>query len=89
MICQLFIPLCLYADDSGLKFWNKDVHTIEHYLNKDFVHSCQTLEDNKLRIHLGEDKTKCILFGLKQKSKSAGKLNIMCNGIEENSNTQK
>ena len=38
--------------------------------------------DNKLSIHPGEDKTKCILFGLKRKLKNAGKLNIMYNGIE-------
>ena len=30
----------------------------------------------------GEDKTKCILFGSKQKLKNAGKLNIMYNVIE-------
>ena len=29
--------LLLYADDSGLTFWHKDVQTIEHQLNKDFV----------------------------------------------------
>ena len=38
--------------------------------------------DNKLSIHPGEDKTKCILFGSKRKLKNAGKLNIMYNGIE-------
>ena len=37
---------------------------------------------NKLSIHLGEDKTKCLLFGSKLKLKNAGKLNIMYNGIE-------
>ena len=37
---------------------------------------------NKLSIHFGENKTKCILFGSKQKLKNAGKLNIMYNGIE-------
>ena len=39
------------------------------------------LVDNKLIIHLGEDKIKCILFGSNQKLKNTGKLNIMYIGI--------
>ena len=50
----------LYADDSGLTFQHKDVHTIEHQLNKDFT--CEWFVYNKLNIHFGEDKTECILF---------------------------
>ena len=38
--------------------------------------------DNKLSIHLVEDKRKCILFSSKLNFKNAGKLNIMYNGIE-------
>ena len=74
--------LFLYADDSGLTFQHKDVHTIEHQLNKDFTNLCEWFVDNKLSIHLGEDKTKCILFGLKLKLENAGKLNTMYNGIK-------
>ena len=73
--------LLLYGDDSGLTFQHKHVHTIEHRLNKDFANLCEWFVDNKLSIHLGEEKTKCILFGLKYKLKNAGKLNIMHNGI--------
>ena len=73
--------LFLYADDSGLTFQHKHVHTIEHQLNKDFTNLCEWFVDNKLSIHLGEEKTKCILFGLKYKLKNAGKFNIMHNGI--------
>ena len=40
----------------------KDVTEIENVLNKDFVNVCDWLVDNKLSIHFGEDKTKCILF---------------------------
>ena len=76
--CDLF----LYADDSGLTFQHKDVHKIEHQLNKDFANLCECFVDNKLSIHLGKEKTKCILFGSKLKLKNAGKLNIMYNGIE-------
>ena len=58
-------------------------HTIEHQLNKGFANLCEWFKENKLSNHLGEDKTKCILFGLTHtKLKSTGKLNIMYNGIE-------
>ena len=43
---------------------------------------CEWYIDNKLSIHLGEDKTKSIFFGSKHKLKNAGKLNIMYNEIE-------
>ena len=72
----------LYADDSSLTFQHKDVYTIEHQLNQDFVNLCEWFVDNKLSIHLGEEKTKCIFFGSKLKLKNAGKLNIMYNGIK-------
>ena len=72
----------LYADDSGLTFQHKHVHTIEHQLNKDFANLWRWFVDNKLSIHLGEEKAKCIPFGSKLKLKNAGKLNITYNGIE-------
>ena len=68
--------------DSGSTFQDKDVHTIEHQLNKDSSNLCEWFVDNKLSTHLGEDKTKCILFGSKHKLKNDGKLNIMYNAIE-------
>ena len=74
--------LLLYADDSGLTFQHKHVYTIEYQLNKDFANLCKWFVGSKLSIHLGEEKTKCILFGSKLKLKNAGKLNIMFNGIE-------
>ena len=76
--------LFLYGDDSGLTFQHKDVHTIEHQLNKDFANLCEWFVDNKLSVPLGEEKTKCIFFGSKLKLKNAGKLNIMYNRIEIN-----
>ena len=54
--------LFLYVDDSGLTLQHKDVHTIAHQLNMNFANLCEWFVDNKLSIHLGEDKTKCILF---------------------------
>ena len=74
--------LLLYADNCSQTFQHKDVHTIEHQLNKDFANLCEWSVENKLSIPLGEDKTKCILFGSKFKLKNTGKLNIMYNGIE-------
>ena len=59
--------LLLYADNSSLTFQHKHVHTIEHQLNKDFTNLCEWFVENKLSIHLGEEKPKCILFGSKLK----------------------
>ena len=78
----IHFDLFLYADNSGLTFHCKHVHIIQHQSNKDFVNLCEWFLDNKLSIHLGEGKTKCILFGSKLKLKNAGKLHVMYNGIE-------
>ena len=59
--CDLF----LYADDSCLVYQHKDGEQIERNLNKNFSGVCDWFVDNKLKIHFGEDKTKCILFGTK------------------------
>ena len=64
--CNLF----LYADDTCLVFQNKDVKDIEKQLNEDFANICDWFIDNKLSIHLGEDKTKSILFASKRKIKN-------------------
>ena len=45
-------------------------------LNKDFENVCNWFIDNKLSIHIGEDKTKSILFASKHKVKSVRKLNV-------------
>ena len=74
--------LFLYADDSGLAFQHKNINEINQKLNKDFHNLCLWFVDNKLSIHFGEDKTKCILFGSKRKIKNAGKLEISFNNIE-------
>ena len=74
--------LFLYVDDTGLVFQHKDINKMNKQLNKDFHNICLWFIDNKLSIHFGEDKTKCILFGSKQKMKHAGKLEISFNNIE-------
>ena len=68
--------LLLYADDSCLAYTNKDVKYIEQKLNKDFNSIVEWLVDNKLSIHLGQDKTKSILFGNKRVMKHQQKLEI-------------
>ena len=80
----LHFDLFLYAEYSGLTFQHKDVYTIEHKLNKDIANLCEWFVDNKVSIHLGEEKTKCILFGSKLKLNNAGMLNIIHNGTEIN-----
>ena len=76
--------LFLYADDLGLIFQCKDVHTTEHQLNKEFTNLCERLLDSKLCIHILEQNTKCILFDSTQKLKKCGKHSVMHNGIEIN-----
>ena len=70
--------LFLHADDSGLTFQRKDVHTIEHQLNKDFANLCQWFEDNKLSIHLVKGKSKCILLGSRQEKINTLERLILC-----------
>ena len=70
--CDLF----LYADDSCLVYQHKDVSKIEQNPNKNFSNICDWFVDNKLSIHFGEDKTKCILPGTKQKLNKTSNLDI-------------
>ena len=67
----------LYADTCIL-FSNENVSSIKKkHLNVDFNSLCEWFIDNKLSIHLGEDKTKFILFNKGNKKYSA--LNITRN----------
>ena len=70
--CELF----LYADDSCLVYQHRDAKAIETKLNNNFSSVCNWFVDNKLSIHFGEDKTKCILFGTKKRLKKDINLNI-------------
>ena len=70
--CDLF----LYTDDSCLVYQHKDVKEIGRNLNKNFADVCDWFVDNKLRIHLGEGKTKCILFGTKYRINKVSSLDI-------------
>ena len=55
--------LFLYADGFCLAYQHTDVSKIEQNLNKNFSNIYDWFVDNKLSIHSGEDKKKCILFG--------------------------
>ena len=68
--------LFLYADDSCLVYQHRDIKAIETKLNSNFSSVCNLLVDNKLGIHFGEDKTKCLLFGTKKRLKKEKNLNI-------------
>ena len=68
--------LLLYADDSCLVFGDTNVNEIEKQLNRNFNFLCDWFVDNKLSIHFGEDKTKSILFGRKNKHTDKIKLDI-------------
>ena len=59
--CELF----LYADDTCLTFQHENVKEIEDQLNLNFYRLCDWFINNKLSIHLGEDKTKSIPIGTK------------------------
>ena len=68
--------LVLYADDSCLVYQHDDVSKIQQNLNKNFSNIYDWFVDNKLSIHFGKNKTKCILCGIKQKLNKTGSLNI-------------
>ena len=63
-------------------FRGKDVIEIEKQLNEDFTNICKWFVDNRLSIHLGEDKTKSILFASKRKIKRVPKLKIKYKKIQ-------
>ena len=80
--------LLLYADDSCILFQDKNIAAIEQKLNENFSNICDWFLDNKLSIHFGEDKTKCILFSGKNKLHNRPPLNINYNGIEIKQNSK-
>ena len=57
--------LLLYANDSCLVFTGNSMTTIENNINRNFNSLCDWFVENKLSIHLDEDKTKSIVFGTK------------------------
>ena len=68
-----------YIDDVGSTFLDRDVHIMEHQLSKDFSNLYEWFIENKSNIHLGECRTKCILFKSKQNLKTTGSLSTVYN----------
>ena len=71
--------LVLYAGGRCLVFQN--VKDVKKQLNEDFANICDLLADSKLSIHLGEHKTKSILFTSKYKIKNLQELEIIYSNI--------
>ena len=78
MKCDLF----LYANDTCLTFQHENVKETEDQLNLNFCSLFVWFINNKLSIHLGEDKTKSILFGTKLNIKRAEPLNIVYGNVK-------
>ena len=75
--CQIVTHTCMRTT---LVFFyqHKDVAVIKNVFNKEFANVCEWFVDNKLSIHFGKDKTKCILF---RKEKNLPGLIIYKNSI--------
>ena len=74
--------LFFYADDTFLTFQHENVKETEDQLNLNFSSLCDWLIDNKLSIHLGEDKTKSIFSRTKFNIKRAEPLNIVYGNLK-------
>ena len=70
--------LPLYADDSAILVSEKDRSSVEKSLSKDLNLVRSWLIYSKLSLHLV--KTESIIFCSKQKLKSNGKINVVCDG---------
>ena len=57
----------LYDNDTCIFYQDKDVEKMEKVLIKEFSSLCEWFMDNKLSGHLGDDKTKTIIFLSKEK----------------------
>ena len=60
----------------------ENVKEIEDQMNLNFSSLCDWFIDNKLSIHLGEDKTKSIFSGTKFNIKRAEPLNIVYGNLK-------
>ena len=76
--CDLF----LYVDDTCLLFQHKDLEQIKEELTKDFSNICDWFEDIKLSIHVGEDKTKSILFSTKNRKRKSRTLDMQYGDVK-------
>ena len=76
-ICFRYVfRLIFYADDSCLVFQHKDVKEIKRNVNKNLSNIGDWFANNKLSVHFGENKTKCILFGTKHRPNKVSSLDV-------------
>ena len=61
--------LALYAGGLCLMYQHNIIEEIEQILNEDVQNLCDWFVDNKLSIHLGDDKTKTFSFPIKRAAK--------------------
>ena len=80
--------LFYYANDTCLTFQHEHVKEIEDQLNLNFSSLCDWFIDNKLSIHLGEEKTKSILYEAKLNIKRPKPLNIVYDNVKINQYTK-
>ena len=78
----------LYADGTCLSFQHKGLERIKETFTKNFSNIGDWFVDKELSIHLGEDKTRSILFSTKNRKTKTGTLDIQY-GDSKSSNTQK
>ena len=65
----------MYTDNTGIFYQHEDITEFEKVINKESVNLYKF--DNKMPIHFGEDKTKCMLFS---KEKSGRRLTLSLTG---------
>ena len=65
----------LYADGTSIFCQHKDVTEIENVLDKEFWNAYDWFVDNKLSVHFGKYKSKCILFS---RDKNLPEISITC-----------
>ena len=52
----------LYLGNTSIFYQHNNVMEIQNVSNKEFANICEWFVDNKLSIHVVEDKAKCIIF---------------------------
>ena len=76
-LAQAVVDLLLYAGGTCIVFQHKNGTGIEKQLLRNFLSLCDWSVDNKLSMHFGQDKTKSVLFGTRNKLRNAKTLNIV------------
>jgi len=76
MQLSLECDLSLYADDSALLAYGKDLEQLSEFLSNQLSQCNRWLVDNRLSLHLG--KTEVIVFGSRKRLKNVTEFNVKC-----------